>query len=156
HGFLVAVVALVTHSLVYWMTQVGGKATLLFVPLMAASGLVTALAAWLYFFRRATVTPDERIVATFYAYFVVTAYAIYATAFPFRREDLLAVYPVVSLVTGLYYLLIGRLYWGPLYAHAGYFFLLAFALKAWPDEAPLVFAVGSAAHSVTCAILMRL
>jgi serine/threonine-protein kinase len=154
-SFLGAPLAFCTHSAVYYLTQTGRSEALL-APLMAVNAALTALIAWAALGRRRRpFTPDERDLSAVYGYFAATVYALYALAYPWGRDHVLAVYPPLGLLCGLYYFVVARLYWGPLYWHGVAYYVLALVMVLTPAWAPLEFAVVSAGNSLVHGFILR-
>jgi hypothetical protein len=123
---------------------------------MAVNEALTALIAWSALIRRhRPFTPDERDLSVMYCCFALTVYVLYALAYPWERDNVLAVYPTLSLLCGLYYFVVARLYWGPMYWHGVVYYVLALVLALTPAWAPLEFAVVSAGHSFVHGFILR-
>jgi serine/threonine-protein kinase len=154
-SFLGGVLGFWTHLAVYYLTQTGKSASL-FAPLMAVHAALSALLAWVYLVRRRRpFTPDERDLSAVYGYFVAMAFGLYALAYPWERDNVLAVYPPLGLLCGLYYLVVARLYWGPMYLHGAVYCVLALLMALTPAWAPLEFAVVSTGHSFLHGFILR-
>jgi serine/threonine-protein kinase len=154
-SFLNGIVGFCTHSAVYCLTQTG-KSAPLFVPLMAVNGALSVLLTWAYLVRRRRpFTPDERDLSCVYGYFALTVFVLYALAYPWQDDNVLAVYPPLGLLCGLYYLVVARLYWGPLYLHGAIYYALALLMALTTAWAPLEFAVVSAGHSFFLGFIFR-
>jgi serine/threonine-protein kinase len=154
-SFLAGLLTFGTHSAVYYLTQTGRSAAL-FAPLIVVNGVLSALIAWATLGRRRRpFTPDERDLSTVYGYFASTVFVLYALAYPWERDNVLAVYPTLCLLCGLYYFVVARLYWGPMYLHGVAYFVLALVMVLAPAWAPLVFAVVSAGHSFVHGFILR-
>jgi serine/threonine-protein kinase len=74
---------------------------------------------------------------------------------PVRSEDVLRFFPASMAVTGLMLCLEGRLYWGRLYVFGLLDFLVAVALAAWLELAPLLFALWNSAVLVWMGLSLR-
>jgi serine/threonine-protein kinase len=154
-SFLGGLLVFCTHSAVYYLTQTGRSAAL-FAPLMAVNGALTALIAWAALVRRRRpFTPDERDLSAVSWYFASTVYVLYALAYPWERDNVLAVYPTLGLLCGLYYFVVARLYWGPMYLHGVVYYVLALVMVLTPAWAPLEFAVVYAGHSFVHGFILR-
>jgi serine/threonine-protein kinase len=110
--------------------------------------LLTFLVVWwwmflTFLFRHKAIEPTERHLALLWAgvYLAgLTLAWIYCPPFgPARAADLLAYYPPWTVVNGLAFLVVGRLYWGRYYAVGLAHFLVAALMPLWPDLAPLVY-----------------
>jgi serine/threonine-protein kinase len=154
-SFLSAAVTFCTHVAIFWVTRPGRPAAL-FVPLVCANTALVALIAWYHLLRRRQpLTPDEGHIVALYGYFIATAFVLYATAYPWDRDAILAMYPALALVSGLYHLVVARLYWGPMYLYGLAYFLLAVVMKMTPEWAPLEFAALSTSISVAVGVVLR-
>jgi serine/threonine protein kinase len=141
------------HAANFWITQPEGPIRL-FVPCVALYAFFAALLDYFFLARRRHLfTPDERDIVIFHRYFVCTAFALYAASYPWRREDILMMYPALALVSCLYCFILARLYWGPLYMHGLAYLALAFVMKLKPEWAPLAFATLYAILSVVSGII---
>jgi len=150
-----AAVTFCTHTAIFWNTQQGGL-PILFVLCICLNGMLAALIAWICLLRRRQpFTPEERHFIAIYGYFVATSFVLFATAFPGSREGILALYPALALLWGLYHFVIARLYWGPLYRNGLVYYLLAIVMKLKPEWAPLEFALLSGAHSLASGLVLR-
>jgi serine/threonine-protein kinase len=74
---------------------------------------------------------------------------------PVRPEDVLRFFPASMAVNGLMLCLEARLYWGRLYVAGLLDLLVAVALGAWLDLAPLLFALWNSAVLVWMALYLR-
>jgi len=154
-ALLGAAVTFCTHSAIFWITQPGGP-TFLFAPCVGINAVLSALIFWICLFRRREpFTPEEWHIFYICSYFVSTAFVLYAAAFPWDRESILALYPALALLTGLYHFVLARLYWGPLYLDGLVFYLLAIVMKLTPEWAPLEFAVISGGHGLASGLILR-
>jgi serine/threonine-protein kinase len=154
-SFFGGILGICTHSGVFYLTQTGRSAAL-FAPLMVVNGALTALLAWVCLVRRRRpFTADERDISAVYGCFVSTMFALYAVAYPWERENVLAVYPALALLCGLWYLVVARLYWGSMYLHGTIYYVLALIMVLTPAWAPLEFAVVSAGHSFVNGFILR-
>jgi serine/threonine-protein kinase len=153
--FLGAADSFVSHAAAFLVTR-SAHTAILFPAIMFTHGTLAFLILWYYLGRRRQpVNPDERHVTTFYVSFVVTAFVLYASAWPWEATDVLAIYPPLALLSGLYYLVVGRLYWGSMYLHGLAFYVLAGVMLLTPAYAPLEFAVVSGIHGVITGITLR-
>jgi serine/threonine-protein kinase len=116
--------------------------------------LMTYYAVWwwmflTYLFRRDRVDPMERHLALLWGgVFLagITLFWIYCPPFgPVRAAGLLAFYPPWTVVNGVAFLVVGRLYWGVYYLVGLAHFLVAALMPLRPDVAPLVYGVFVAA-----------
>jgi serine/threonine protein kinase len=102
-----------------------------------------------YLFRRDPVDPTERHLALLWggvALAGITLFWIYCPPFgSSRAKDLLAFYPPWTVVNGVAFLVVGRLYWGVYYLVGLAHFLVAVLMPLRPDLAPLVYGVFVAA-----------
>jgi hypothetical protein len=80
---------------------------------------------------------------------------LYALAYPWEPDNVLAVYPTLCLLCGLYYFVVARLYWGPMYLHGVVYYVLALVMVLTREWAPLEFAVVSAGHSFVHGFIFR-
>jgi serine/threonine-protein kinase len=154
-SFFSAAVTVCTHVAIFWVTQPGRPAAL-FVPLVCANAALVGLIAWHHLVRRRQpLTPDEGHIVTLYGGFVATGFVLYAVTYPWDRDSILAMYPALALLGGLYHLVVARLYWGPMYLYALAYYLLAVVMKLRPEWAPLEFAALSGGISVAVGFLLR-
>jgi serine/threonine-protein kinase len=153
--FFGGAVTFLTHLAIFRITQPGGP-THLFLPCVGLNAVLTALVSWYFLWRRRQpFTPDERHIAAFFGVVVSTAFVLYATAYPWRREDILALYPALALLSGFYHFVVARLYWGSLYISGLAYYLLAFVMRLTPEWAPLEFALFYAAHNLASGLVLR-
>lgn len=112
--------------------------------------LLVFLAGWwwvflTYLFRSNPIEPTERHLALLWAGVTlanVTLFWIYCPPFgSVRAADLLAYYPPWTVVNGLAFLVVGRLYWGRYYLFGLAHFLVAVLMPLWLDLAPLIYGV---------------
>jgi serine/threonine-protein kinase len=150
-----AALTVATHVAVFWMTRPGGP-LFLFGPWVALHGVLTALAGW-YFLtrRRQPFTTDERNLVAIYGYFIATALALSAAAYPWDRGSILGVYPPLALLFGLYHFVVGRLYWGPMYLSGLIYLLLAAVMKLSPEWAPLEFAALTGVQALAYGLVLH-
>jgi serine/threonine-protein kinase len=98
-----------------------------------------------HFFRHDRIEPTERNLALLCAGVTlanVTLFWIYCPPFDSSRAaDLLAYYPPWTVVNGLAFLIVGRLYWGRYYLVGMAHFLVAALMPLRLDLAPLVYGV---------------
>jgi serine/threonine-protein kinase len=98
-----------------------------------------------YLFRRNPVDPTERHLALLWggvALGGITLFWIYCPPFgPARAADLLAFYPPWTVVNGVAFLVVGRLYWGVYYLIGLAHFLVAALMPLRLDLAPLIYGV---------------
>jgi serine/threonine-protein kinase len=154
-GFLVAAVMFGTHTAIWWIIRAGASRTL-FAPCMVIHGVLLALIVRVCFVgRRQPFTPDEKHILAFNGYFFSAAVVLVAFAYPWEGESVLALYPVFALLSGIYHLIVARLYWGPMYLIGLAYFLLALVMQLKLEWAPLEFAVLVAAHSIGNGLVLR-
>ena len=111
-SFFGAAITFVTHLAIFWITQPGGP-VFLFGPCIGIHMVLAGSIAWSYLLRRwQSFSAEEGHIVAFYGFFVSTSFVLYASAYPWDREAILAIYPSLALFTGLYYFLLARLYWG--------------------------------------------
>jgi serine/threonine-protein kinase len=111
--------------------------------------LVFVIAWWwmflTYLFRSERIEPTERSLGLLWAGVSlanVTLFWIYCPPFSSgRAADLLAYYPPWTVVNGLAFLVVGRLYWGRYYLVGLAHFLVAALMPLRLDLAPLVYGV---------------
>jgi serine/threonine-protein kinase len=112
--------------------------------------LLTFYALWwwmflTYLFRHDRVDPTERHLALLWGgVFLagITLFWIYCPPFgPSRAADLLAFYPPWTVVNGVAFLVVGRLYWGAYYLIGVAHFLVATLMPLRPGLAPLIYGV---------------
>jgi serine/threonine-protein kinase len=154
-ALLGAAVTFCVHTATFWITQPGGP-TFLFGPCMCLNAVLTALIYWYYLLRRRQpLRPEERQILAIVGYVYATGLALFATAFPYDRENILAMYPALALLCGFYHFVIARLYWGPFYQVGLAYCLLAFVMKLKPEWAPLEYAVLNGGHSLATGLVLR-
>jgi serine/threonine-protein kinase len=142
---LAAAVDFCSHLAVFWITWSGGPTTIPFLICLCISALLHWLIAWRWLIRpRHLFTPEEGRIAALRGGFAVAAFSLFGIAYPWDRESILGVYPVLAVLSALYCYMIARLDWGPIYLPALAFFLLAIVMKLTPEWAPLEFGVLSA------------
>jgi serine/threonine-protein kinase len=109
-----------------------------------------------YLFRHESVDPTERHLALLWGgVFLgcVTLFWIYCPPFGSgRAADLLAFYPPQTVVNGVAFLVVGRLYWGFYYLVGLAHFLVAALMPLCLDLAPLVYGVFVAVCMVLAAL----
>jgi serine/threonine-protein kinase len=119
-------------------------------PALLWFALLTYYAVWwwmflTYLFRRDRVDPTERHLALLWGgVFLagITLFWIYCPPFgSARAADLLAFYPPWTVVNGVAFLVVGRMYWGVYYLVGLAHFLVAALMPLRPDLAPLVYGV---------------
>jgi serine/threonine-protein kinase len=119
-------------------------------PALLWIALLTYYAVWwwmflTYLFRRDPVDPAERHLALLWGgVFLagITLFWIYCPPFgSARAKDLLAFYPPWTVVNGVAFLVVGRLYWGVYYLIGLAHFLLAVLMPLRLDLAPLIYGV---------------
>jgi hypothetical protein len=112
--------------------------------------LLTYYAVWwwmflTYLFRRDTVDPTERHLALlWFGVFLagITLFWIYCPPFgTARAADLLKFYPPWTVVNGVAFMVVGRLYWGAHYLVALAHFLVAALMPLTLNFAPLIYGV---------------
>jgi serine/threonine-protein kinase len=112
--------------------------------------LLTYYAVWwwmflTYLFRHDPVDPTERHLAQLWGgVFLagITLFWIYCPPFrPATAADLLAFYPLWTVVNGVAFLVVGRLYWGVYYLVGLAHFLVAALMPLRPGLAPLIYGV---------------
>jgi serine/threonine-protein kinase len=105
-----------------------------------------------YLFRHDPLDPTDGHVALLWGGVTLaglTLYWLYCPPFGSgRAADLLAFYPPWTVVNGLAFLVVGRLYWGRYYLVGLAHFLLAALMPLWLDYAPIVYGVFVAACMV--------
>jgi hypothetical protein len=98
-----------------------------------------------YLFRRDPVDPTERHLALLWgavALAGITLFWIYCPPFGHARAAaLLAFYPPWTVVNGVAFLVVGRLYWGVYYLIGLAHFLMAALMPLRLDLAPLIYGV---------------
>ena len=119
-------------------------------PALLWCALLTYYAVWwwmflTYLYRHNPVDPTERHLALLWggvALGGITLFWIYCPPFgPARAADLLAFYPPWTVVNGVAFLVVGRLYWGVYYLVGLAHFLVAALMPLWLNLAPLIYAV---------------
>jgi serine/threonine protein kinase len=155
-SLLGAPVTFVTHVGIFAALRSGGGP----LPVgswVCAHGLLIGLHVYVFFVRRRRpFAPEERTLIFFYLCFIGAGFALFATAYPWRPEAVQGIYPPLALVIALHYVLLARLYWGPLYLHGLYYCLLGLLTWLTPEYAPLEWAVAAAAPGVAAGVLLRL
>jgi serine/threonine-protein kinase len=140
---------------VFWITWYGGPTTVPFLACICIHALLQWLITWRWLIRRRHLfTPDEGHIAALRSGFFVAAFSLFGIAYPWDRGSILAVYPVLALLSGFYGFVLARLYWGPIYLHVLAWFLLAIVMKLTPEWAPLENAVLSAGLNVPLGVAM--
>jgi serine/threonine protein kinase len=154
-ALLSGAVASCTHLAIFCILQAGWPTTL-FVPCVAINAVLVFLIGWLCLGRRRQpLTRDEWNVAVVLYATASAAYVLCALAYPFDRESILALYPPLALLIGLYNVVVARLYFGLAYLYGAGYVLLAVVMKWKPEWAPLVFGVAFAADSVSVGLTTR-
>jgi hypothetical protein len=101
-----------------------------------------------FLFRQEAIQPAERHLALLWAGVFLAGFTlawIYCPPFgSARATDLLAYYPPWTVVNGLAFLVVGRLYWGHYYLVGLGHFLVAALMPLRLDLAPLVYGVFAA------------
>src|SRR5262249_4191326 len=96
-----------------------------------------------YLFRRDTLEPTERHLAWLWAGVTLAGIALFWVYCPpfgtARAADLLGFYPPWTVVNGLAFLVVGRLYWGRYYLLGLAHFLVAALMPLRLDVAPIVY-----------------
>ena len=119
-------------------------------PALLWFALLTSYALWwwmflTYLFRRDPVEPTERHLAVLWggvSLAGISLFWIYCPPFASRRAaDLLAFYPPWTVVNGVAFLVVGRLYWGIYYLVGLAHFLVAALMPLRLDLAPLIYGV---------------
>jgi serine/threonine-protein kinase len=122
---------------------------------------LTFVAGWwwvflTYLYRQDPVAPVERHLALLWAGVTLAGVTLFALACPpwgdHRAADLLAYYPPWTVVNGLGFLVVGRLYWGRYYLVGLAHFLVALLLPWCLGRAPLVYGVFVAVCMVASAL----
>jgi hypothetical protein len=130
-------------------------------PALLWLALLTFIVVWwsmflTYLFRSDPIDPAERNLALLWAGVTlanVTLFWIYCPPFGSgSAANLLAYYPPWTVVNGLAFLLVGRLYWGRYYLVGLAHFLVAVLMPLRLDLAPLVYGVFVAACMVSGAL----
>jgi serine/threonine-protein kinase len=123
--------------------------------------LLTYYAVWwwmflTYLYRRDPVDLAERHLALLYGgVFLagVTLFWIYCPPFgSARAADLLAFYPPRTVVNGVAFLVVGRLFWGAYYLVGLAHFLVAALMPLRPDLSPLIYGVFAAVCTSLAAV----
>jgi serine/threonine-protein kinase len=154
-SFLVAAVTLLTHFAIFLITQPGGPIHL-FPALVGLNAALAAVVTWYFLLRRRQpFSAEERDHAAFYGCVVGAVFLLYALAYPWRREDVLALYPPLAILCGVHQFVLARLYWGPVYLSALAYFVLAFVMKQQPEWAPLEFGVVNAITNGLTGVMLR-
>jgi hypothetical protein len=98
-----------------------------------------------YLFRRDPVDPTERHLALLWGGVFLAGITLFWIYCPpvssARAADLLAFYPPWTVVNGVAFLVVGRMYWGVYYLVGLAHFLVAALMPLRPDLAPLVYGV---------------
>src|SRR5262249_45632001 len=144
-----------THTAIWWIIRAGASGAL-FAPCLVIHGVLMALIVRVCFVRRhRPFTPGERHILAFNGYIFSAAAVLAALAYPWEAEAVLALYPVFALLSGLYHLIVARLYWGPMYLNGLAYYLLALVMKLKPEWAPLEYAALVTAHSIANGLVLR-
>jgi serine/threonine-protein kinase len=118
-------------------------------PALLWFAMLTFWAVWwwmflTYLFRRNPVDPMERHLALLWGGVFLaglTLFWIYCPPFSGRAAGLLEFYPPWTVVNGVAFLVVGRLYWGVYYLVGLAHFLAAMLMPLWPGLAPLIYGV---------------
>jgi serine/threonine-protein kinase len=154
-NFLGAAITLLIHFAIFLITQPGGPIHL-FPALVGLNAALAAVVTWYFLLRRRQpFSAEERDHAAFYGCVVGAVFLLYALAYPWRREDVLAIYPPLAILCGVHQFVLARLYWGPVYLYAVAYFVLAFVMKLQPEWAPLEFGVVFAIINVLTGVMLR-
>jgi serine/threonine-protein kinase len=154
-SFLTAAVTLLMHVAIFWITQPGGPIHW-FPAIVGVNAAVAAAATWYFLLRRRQLlTAEDREHAAFYGCILGAAFLLYALAYPWQREDVLALYPPLALLCGVHSFVLARLFWGPFYLYALAYCVLACIMKLQPAWAPLEFGIVFAVIHTTNAIGLR-
>jgi serine/threonine-protein kinase len=154
-SFLGAAIAFAIHLAIFWITQPGGPIGW-FPALVGLNGAVVVVVTWYFLLRRRQpFSAEERDHAAFFGCVAMTAFLLYVLTYPWRREEILAMYPALALLCGVHQFFFARLYWGPVYLYALAYYVLACVMKLQPEWAPLEFAVVFAVINVTMGVMLR-
>jgi serine/threonine-protein kinase len=154
-SFLGAAITFAIHLAIFWITQPGGPVRM-FPVLVGLNGAAAAVVTWYFLLRRRQpFSAEEQDHAAFYGCVVMTVFLLYALTYPWRREDILAMYPALALLCGLHQFFLARLYWGPVYLYALAYYVLACVMRLRPEWAPLEFAVVFAVINVSMGVMLR-
>ncbi|HYV37739.1 MAG TPA: serine/threonine-protein kinase, partial [Gemmataceae bacterium] len=107
-----AALASLTHLAIFWVAQMERPA-LPFWLCLGGHWLAVGLLAWYYLLRRPKpLGTDEWDIASIWAGMCLASIALCAVYYPWGQEGILAMYPPLALLCGLYYFVLAQLYWG--------------------------------------------
>jgi serine/threonine-protein kinase len=154
-SFVAAVVVFLTHLGIYWIARTEQPAALFWLCI-SIHWVLAAVLAWKYNLRRRQLlTPDERHILSVWASFCLSAIVLSVLAYPWDREGILALYPPLALLTGLYHFVIARFYWGRHYLIGITYYLLAIAIRLDPRWGPVAFGCLYAVNHIIAGFLLR-
>jgi serine/threonine protein kinase len=119
-------------------------------PLLLWLALLLFLGAWWTMFlsylrRRESLGQSERDLLSLWAGVFAGGVVLFGVCCPpfgsARAADLLAFYPPWTVINGLAFLVVGRIWWGRYYLVALAHFVTAALMPLWPSVSPLVYAV---------------
>jgi serine/threonine protein kinase len=155
-GFAAAVSVILTHIPIYWIVQLPEPAlpALAWISLHFVFAAVLALKCVVYR-RQPPPTPDEWQLLMLWGVYFFSTLVLCILAFPWDREGILFMYPPLALLTGLFSLVLARLYAGPMYLYGLIYYLLAVAMKFKPEWAPLEFGVVHGAFNFATGLVLE-
>jgi serine/threonine-protein kinase len=148
-------VALASHLAIYWGVQ-SERPALAFWVCLTISLSLTVLLNWVYLGRgRRPLTPDERDLLRIWGAYTFSAFMLCLLAAPWDRDSILRTYQGLAVLSGVYCLVLGRLYWGRLYLVGFTYYLLAGLMKWKPEWAPIGYAVVCGGSQMAAGFVVR-
>ena len=150
-----AAIVFVIHLAIYAALQTPWPGVLFWSLVVVHWLLASLVLRFLLARRRTPFSPDERNLAAIWCAWGVSTLVLCFLAVPWDRDAILGVYPPLAVLSGGYYLLFARLYWGRMYLYGFAYFLVAGLMKWRLEWAPVEFAVLHGCGGLVAGLCLR-